>query len=67
MNGFPFAQTLVFAVLAAAGIVVAVAAPTLVATSDAPAVTAIGGAMFGGSLAFYLSEMFHWERARSAA
>jgi hypothetical protein len=67
MNRFPIAQTLVFAALAVADIVLAVAAPTLVASTDAPSVTAIGGAMFGGSLAFYLSEMFHWERARSAA
>ncbi len=67
MNGFPIAQTLVFAVLAAAGVILAVAAPSLVATADAPSLTAIGAAMFGGSLAFYLSEVFHWDRERAAA
>ncbi len=67
MNGFPFPQTVVFALLAGAGIILAVAAPGLVGTSDAPALTAIGAAMFGGSLAFYLSEMFGWERIRPHA
>ena len=67
MNGFPVAQTIVFALLGAAGIILAVSAPGLVGTSDAPALTAIGAAMFGGSLAFYLSEMFGWERIRSRA
>ncbi len=64
MNRFPVAQTIVFALLAGAGIVLAVAAPSLVGSSDALAVTAIGAAMLGGSLAFYLSEMFGWERTR---
>jgi uncharacterized membrane protein YgdD (TMEM256/DUF423 family) len=64
VNRNPIAQTVVFAALAIVGIALAVLATDLVAASHVAAVTAIGAAMFAGSLAFFLSEMFRWSRAR---
>ena len=66
MDRYPIAQTVVFTALAAAGCALAVLAPGF-AGEDAAAVTAIGAALVGGALAFFLLEVFAWDRARRAA
>jgi FtsH-binding integral membrane protein len=63
MNRYPIAQTIAFTALAVAGISLAVLAPD-VAGAAPSAVTAIGAAMFGGSLAFFLLELFAWDGAQ---
>lgn len=65
MNRYPLTQTIVFAVLGATGVALAVLAPGF-AADGAPAVTAIGAALFGSALAFFLLELFAWDRARRA-
>jgi hypothetical protein len=67
MDRFPIAQTVVFAFLAAAGIALSVLAPDLAGRTGAPSAIAVGAALFGGSLGFFLAEMFAWERSRTGS
>lgn len=66
MDRYPIAQAVVFAALAAAGCALAVLAPGF-AGDEAAAVTAIGAALVGGALAFFLLEVFGWDRDRRRA
>ena len=67
MDRYPITQTITFIALAAVGIGLAVVAPDLVSEPRSVAFMAVGGATFGGSLAFFLAELFRWDRDRSAA
>lgn len=49
---------IVFAALAAAGIIVAVSAQLVVNALEQTVLVALGSAMFGGSLAFFLVRLF---------
>jgi hypothetical protein len=67
MDRYPITQTITFTVLATVGIGLAVVAPELAGEARSVAFVAVGGAMFGGSLAFFLSELFRWDRDRTLA
>lgn len=65
MDRYPIRQTITFIALAGAGISLAVVAPELAGETQPVTVVAIGGAMFGGSLAFFLAELFRWDGHRA--
>jgi hypothetical protein len=55
--------TIVFVLLAVAGVGMAAAASVLADTSaDQAILINVGSAIFGGALAFFLVEMFRWAR-----
>jgi hypothetical protein len=66
MNGFPGKATTVFAALTVAGTVMAVMAGEVATGFEQTVLAEMGSAMFGGSLAFFLIEMFHRERERNS-
>jgi hypothetical protein len=64
MEAFPAKAVVLFVALAAAGITLAAMASELATGSDQTVLGEIGISIFGGSLAFFLVEMFHWDRER---
>jgi hypothetical protein len=64
-NKFPVKATITFAVLVVAGVIVTATAGNYVTGYDQVVVANLGSAIFGGGLAFFLIEMFRWDRKRN--
>ena len=64
MDKLTIRAIIVFAVLAAAGIVLAAMSTNIVNGPQQGVLSDIGSALFAGSLAFFLVEMFRWARER---
>jgi len=64
MDRFPVTQIIVFAALAVVGISLAALATSLFAPGQVGVVVAVGAAMFGSALTFFLVEVFAWDRTR---
>ena len=61
---FPVKAIITFAVLVAAGVIVAVTGGRLATGNDQMVLANMGSAIVGGSVAFFLIEMFRWDRKR---
>jgi hypothetical protein len=62
---FPVKAIITFAVLVAAGAIVAATGDKFVTGYDQIVLANMGCAIVGGSLAFFLIEMFRWDRERN--
>ena len=66
MNKLTIGATIIFAVLAATGIALAAMSSSIAQGAQQIVLAQIGSALFAGSLAFFLVEMFRWARERNA-
>ena len=64
MDRFPVTQIVIFVALAVVGVSLGALATTLVAPGQVGVVVAVGAAMFGSALTFFLVEVFAWDRTR---
>ena len=62
---FPVKAVITFVVLVVAGAILSATAGNYLSGGDQIVVTTMGGAVVGGSLAFFLIEMFRWDRERN--
>ncbi|MFC2038707.1 hypothetical protein ACFLUG_02940 [Chloroflexota bacterium] len=61
---FPVKAIITYTVLVIVGVVVTVTAGSYATGYERVVVANLGSAIFGGSLAFFLVEMFRWDRER---
>lgn len=66
MNKLTIGAIIIFATLAATGMVLASISGNIVDGFEQLVMLNIGSALFAGSLAFFLVEMFRWARERNA-
>jgi|WetSurMetagenome_2_1015567.scaffolds.fasta_scaffold655775_2 hypothetical protein len=67
MNKLPIRAFIIFATLAATGVVLASISGNIFYGFQQLVMLNIGSALFAGSLAFFLLEMFRWDRERNAS
>jgi hypothetical protein len=65
MKKLNFKAVIVFGLLSAAGISLAMMSASITSGAEQIAIASVGSAIFAGSLAFFLIEMFQWDRERN--